>query len=275
MGRRELAHFNAVDMFRLLPDPQGGTMSTITRRNIIAGFATCLCCAAARAEDAHGAHKPAHWTYDDVAAWAEKDSAFKACAVGGEQSPIDLVGAVAAEVDAPRPIWHQRAAEIVNNGHTIQVEVPAGGKVVWQDVDYALKQYHFHAPSEHALAGRRTAMEAHFVHAADNGSLLVIGVLFTPGAVNDAFAAVMRAAPPTEGAAVLAAIDLTAMLPHERGVFRYEGSLTTPPCSEIVHWNVFDTPVEVAQADIDAFMRIYKMNARPLQARGKRVLTHS
>ena len=239
---------------------------SFSRRKFIAGFATCLCCAsAAQAESAH-------WTYDGAADWGKKDAAAKACALGGEQSPIDLAGAIKADVEVPKPVWKAAAAQVVNNGHTIQVDVAPGSSVTVGGVAYELKQYHFHTPSEHALAGKRTAMEVHFVHAAANGSLLVIGAFFAPGATNDAFAAVMAAAPAKEGKAPLAALDMTKMLPAKSGLFRYEGSLTTPPCSEIVAWNVFDTPVEVAQADIDKFKQLYKMNARPLQARGRRML---
>ncbi|MBN8919097.1 MAG: carbonic anhydrase family protein, partial [Rhizobiales bacterium] len=69
-----------------------------------------------------------------------------------------------------------------------------------------------------------------------------------------------------------APLDPAGFLPAARGTYRYEGSLTTPPCSEIVDWNVFGAPIEVAQADIDAFRAIFPMNARPLQAVNRRFL---
>lgn len=95
----------------------------------------------------------------------------------------------------------------------------------------------------------------------------------TAGRPNDTFSAVMAAAPKTEGAAAKPlTVDIAGMLPAERGRFFYEGSLTTPPCSETVAWNVFWTPIEVAQADIDAFRAIFPMNARPLQSINRRAL---
>lgn len=94
-----------------------------------------------------------------------------------------------------------------------------------------------------------------------------------PGAKNADFAALMAAAPTTEGEKMLGApINPNHLLPRDRLRFRYEGSLTTPPCSEVVDWNVFEHPIEVAEADIAKFKAIFPMNARPLQLTGRRFL---
>ena len=86
----------------------------------------------------------------------------------------------------------------------------------------------------------------------------------------------MAAAPKEEGEAALkTAIDPASLLPKARRFFRYEGSLTTPPCSEVVEWNVFATPVAVAQSDIEGFKELFPMNARPLQPIHRRILLAS
>ncbi|HEY8066382.1 MAG TPA: carbonic anhydrase family protein [Methylosinus sp.] len=239
-----------------------------TRRSFLAGLAACpLCAAAARAEGAH-------WTYDDAQHWGAHDETAKACSLGGEQSPIDLADTVKADIRPPKLGWKPQAYEIVNNGHTIQANGAAGGGVAELDRrKFELKQFHFHTPSEHALGGKRLAMEAHFVHAGDNGDLLVVGSFLVAGAPNKALSAVMAAAPKEEGKTVLKApLDASPLLPKGKKFFRYEGSLTTPPCSEVVHWNVFAEPVTVAQADIDAFKTLFPMNARPLQPTHRRIV---
>ena len=119
-------------------------------------------------------------------------------------------------------------------------------------------------------------MEAHFVHANETGKLAVVGVMMKAGPRNADFAAIMAAAPKMEGANKLAApLNPKGLLPRDRARFRYEGSLTTPPCSEIVDWNIYEQPIDVAAADIAAFKSIFPMNARPLQATNRRYLLKS
>lgn len=241
----------------------------LTRRSFLAGLAACpLCAAAARAaEQAH------HWSYDDVQDWGAHNPADRACAIGAEQSPIDLTGAVRADIHAPTLAWKKQAFKIVNNGHTIQANAAPGSFASSESGKFEFKQFHFHTPSEHTIGGERAAMEAHFVHAGEGGDLLVLGALLRAGAKNKAFAAFMAAAPATEGEAELKdPIDAAALLPQGSHFFRYQGSLTTPPCSEVVNWNVFADPVEVAAGDIEAFKKFFPMNARPLQPLHRRIV---
>lgn len=243
------------------------------RRDFVLGMATCpLCAAAALAEGA-----APHWSYEGHGGtkdWGELSSNFKACAVGSEQSPIDLKNPVGAKLDPLVFNWTPEAYEIANNGHTIQADAKAAGALMVGTVKYSLLQFHFHTPSEHALEGKRAAMEAHFVHRAEDGRLGVVGVLMQPGAAgNAAFSAIMAAAPAKEGKAALKApLDPAALLPKGRDYYRYEGSLTTPPCSEIANWMVFAEPITIAQADADAFKALFPMNARPLQPMNRRFL---
>ena len=201
------------------------------------------------------------------------DSRFQACAVGSQQSPVDLSNAIRADADHIVIDWKPAPFDVVNNGHTIQLNVKPGSLLTIGTLQYDLKQFHFHAPSEHAFDGKRTAMEAHFVHAGPNGRLAVIGVLMVAGEGNKAFSDIMAVAPHEEGEAQLhAPLDPASLLPRDRDFYRYEGSLTTPPCSEVVEWNVFTHTLEVARADIDAFKAIFPMNARPLQQINRRFL---
>ena len=67
-------------------------------------------------------------------------------------------------------------------------------------------------------------------------------------------------------------LALDALLPETRAYYTYQGSLTTPPCSEIVRWLLLDTPVALSAEQIAAFTDIYEGNARPVQPLGKRDL---
>lgn len=246
---------------------------SVTRRSFLSGLAACpLCAGLAQAEAAHP-----HWTYEGHGGpkeWGALSADFQSCALGSQQSPVNLEGAVETVQKPLAFSWSAQPFKVVNNGHTIQADALSGANTVdLAGKPYELKQFHFHAPSEHAMGGARTAMEVHFVHARPEGGLAVVGVFMTAGQANAAFAQVMAAAPKAESAATAQpVIDIAAFLPASRRLYRYEGSLTTPPCAEVADWNVFAAPIEVAQADIDAFRAIFPMNARPLQAINRRFL---
>lgn len=241
---------------------------SLDRRSFLAGLLACPTCAAGT-----GSAFAAHWSYEEPDHWGA-DEAAKTCAVGSQQSPINLEKAIRANVDTVKVDWKPQAFRVVNNGHTFQADAKTGaGGVTIGGERYDLLQFHFHTPSEHALDGKRTAMEVHFVHKHASGRLAVLGVFMVAGKPNATFSEIVKVAPREEGGADLAkAIDPKTLLPAKHGFFRYEGSLTTPPCSEVVDWNVFDTPITVAEADIAAFKAAFPMNARPLQPVNRRFL---
>lgn len=240
------------------------------RRRLLAGLLACpVCAAVARAEGPH-------WEYEQhggAAKWGELDESYKACSLGTEQSPIDLSSAIKANVDPLKLDWKPQAFEIVNNGHTIQANAAPGSTLTIGKDTYNLVQFHFHSPSEHSIGGKRSTMEAHFVNSQPSGRLAVVGVFMKAGRKNTAFAAIMRVAPRSEGEKALdKPLDPRQLLPASRALYRYKGSLTTPPCSEVVDWNIYEQPIEVAAEDIEAFRAIFPMNARPLQPVNRRFL---
>jgi carbonic anhydrase len=127
------------------------------------------------------------------------------------------------------------------------------------------------------IGGKSFPMEAHFVHRADSGGLAVVGVMFSEGKPNATFGKIVATMPAKEGAAVKAdaAINPNGMLPPKLGYYRYPGSLTTPPCSEVVEWLVLTTPIQVAAADVAGFAKLYAMNARPAQRDNRRSVLQS
>lgn len=218
-----------------------------------------------------------HWSYEGETGpehWGDLGGDSAACSVGSQQSPLDIVGAVKAELPPITIDWKNGGGEIVNTGHTIQVNMPAGSKLSRGDKTYELLQFHFHAPSEHLVDGKTFPMEVHFVHKNESG-LGVLGVFFTPGAANATFAGLAAAFPAKGGEKATADVDPNGMLPKTLDYWTYEGSLTTPPCSEIVDWMVAMEPIEVAASDIEKFTALYSMNARPALAPNRRFILAS
>lgn len=242
---------------------------------ILAGAALCPLCAPAGI-----AAEGTHWSYEGEngpAKWGDLDAASKVCASGSQQSPIDIGTTIRSQLPALKIDWARSADTIVNNGHTIQLNFAAGSTVRLGDVKYELLQLHFHRPSEHLIGGKRFPMEAHFVHRADSGAIAVVGVLMTTGKSNAAFSQITATMPANEGPAVKAGtrINPNALLPARLGYYRYSGSLTTPPCAETVEWLLLTDPIQVAEADVASFAKLYPMNARPAQKDNRRYVLRS
>jgi carbonic anhydrase len=227
---------------------------------------------------AHAAHAP-HWSYEgaeDPVHWAALAPEFAACGAGHEQSPIDIVtasatGAPSAASDGAR---FDRAGlgtvpvDIVNNGHTIQIDAVGSGVLVIGKDRYVLQQFHFHTPSEHTIDGRSFPLEAHFVHKTAGGKLAVVGLLFEEGAENPALTPYWSRLPKSAGPAVdmgRGGVDISKVLPASHDVYRYFGSLTTPPCSEGVEWFVMKAHATASPEQIEAFRSIMHHDNRPVQ----------
>lgn len=223
------------------------------------------------------AEEGAHWSYSGEtgpAHWAALDSRYAACA-GGQQSPIDLSQAVAATLPDIRPAWTPHPPKVENNGHTIQANAGPDNSTAFGDQDYQLLQVHWHHKSEHTVDGRHAPLEAHFVHRNEaSGEMLVLGVLIAAGKHNVGLQTIWDAAPVEPGTAAMATapVDWQALLPEDRTAFHYYGSLTTPPCTEIVHWVVFQQAVTAAPEQIARFAEFYQHNNRPVQPHGRRFL---
>lgn len=219
-----------------------------------------------------------HWEYEGEAGptkWGNVDPAFKTCGVGKRQSPINIETRD-AEKGGLKPIafnWLPGPAEIVNNGHTIQVNLSNSGSARFDGLEHRLVQFHFHTPSEEKIDSMAQHMVAHFVHRAGDSKLAVVGVLFKLGKENPVLKPVFDNLPQKKGHTFeLKEFNPANLLPADPTYFAYTGSLTTPPCTEEVKWYVMRTPIEVSYAQLAAFKKLYRMNARPVQPlNGRRV----
>ena len=180
----------------------------------------------------HAADKAApHWGYEGAAgpdAWGKE---FPTCGLGKAQSPIDIKGPFEKATASIKPDYKEGALKIVNNGHTIQVNVDPGSKLQIDKESYDLLQFHFHRPSEEKIDGKPSAMVAHFVHKSAAGKLAVVGVLLNEGKENPTLKTVWAAAPKAEGPEVVVKggkINPASLIPKSLNYYSFEGSLTTP-----------------------------------------------
>ena len=218
-----------------------------------------------------GVYENADWSYagdTGPAQWAELSPVYATCA-GERQSPIDLSDATTADGPALGQAYAPTAAEVVDTGHGLQVNT-GGGTLTVDGVTYDLLQFHVHTPSEHTVDGSDYPAEIHLVHQAGD-SLAVVGVFVDEGEANDGLDTWLQS---IEGAESSIEYDVNALLPAPRSYYTYGGSLTTPPCSEIVRWVVMDTPVTASSDQLDALRDRHDGNARPVQPLGDRPLQY-
>jgi len=234
----------------------------------------------AAADAPHAEQHPAHWDYQGAGGpeqWAHLSPEFATCARGTRQSPIDIRDGIKVELDAVQFDYKPSAFKVLDNGHTVQVNVAPGNAIEVMGQRYELVQFHFHRPSEERINGKPFDMVAHLVHKSEQGRLAVVAVLLEKGSAQPVVQSVWNNLPLEKGdeVAARAPIDLNQLLPRERGYYTYMGSLTTPPCSEGVLWMVMKQPVPISGEQIDIFARLYPMNARPIQQASGRLIKES
>jgi carbonic anhydrase len=262
------------------------TRSTIRIGALVAGAAALValagCTAAPAATDSSAADSEAvevSWAYagdTGPAGWGALDAEFATCGTGTRQSPIDLPAPAAddtaEEFDGAALSAVAASGSVVDTGHTFQF-VPeeaedAASRVEFDGDEFELLQMHVHTPSEHTVGGVPAPAEFHLVHEDDDGDLLVVGVLAADGAESAAWDPFVSAV--AAGGSATTELDLPALLPDDLGFAAYEGSLTTPPCSEDVQWMVLSTPVELSTAQLAALTGATPGNARPVAPLGDR-----
>ncbi len=213
------------------------------------------------------------WSYGDgqsAEGWSAAGETYASCDAGHMQSPIDLGNPTAYGNVVLAGDYGPTEGTLRLGKHMIQVDAAPGQGMISGDRLFNLVQVHFHTPSEHAINGKRYPLTAHFVHATRDGTLGVLGVMFEEGDANEGLQTIIDALPRGNGASL--SIDMGSMVPAELDVFRYMGSLTTPPCSENVNWHVVDNAIEASAEQIAAFENALGMSARSLQPLNNRLV---
>jgi carbonic anhydrase len=254
-------------------------MKNIVLKGALLSLSVCLGCGSAllASENAHAVH----WGYEGHGGpshWGELKPEFERCSNGDRQSPIniDTTQAVYTKKGSDVEVKYIAAPlNIVNNGHTIQVNSDKKSTVMLGGKEYTLLQYHFHAGSEHTLDGKQHAMEVHLVHQSEDGELGVIGVFMDIGKENAFIKQVFDAMPTHAGETKTSdKVQLNAieLLPVFKNYYHYLGSLTTPPCTQIVEWYVMQDAITISKEQLAQFETLYAGNFRPTQPLGARKL---
>jgi len=236
--------------------------------------------AAARTPVRKTAAPAPHWSYEGEggpAAWGSLKPEFSLCAKGQRQSPIDIRDGIVVDLQPVQFDYRPGGFSVIDNGHTVQVDVARGNTIEVMGRRYELVQFHFHRPSEERIDGRQFELSVHLVHRDPEGRLAVVAVVLERGAAQPVVQQVWNNLPLEKHEAVPAssAIDPSDLLPPDRRYYTYMGSLTTPPCTEGVLWMVMQKPVPVSTQQIDIFSRLYPMNARPAQQAAGRLIKQS
>jgi carbonic anhydrase len=218
-----------------------------------------------------------HWDYSGEVGpqyWGGLSEEFDICERGKNQSPINLMAVF--HTDLPELRFDYKTlgdlAE-VNTGHAIQENVTPGNFIVIKGVQFELKQFHFHSPSEHTVNGNKSPMEVHMVHQNDDGEYLVVGLMFEEGESNalmnelPSFRAMRGEDPATSS------VDYNELILERTSYFLYNGSLTTPPCTEGVIWIIMKEPVIASPEQIQHYHDLLGFdNNRPVQPQNARII---
>ena len=222
------------------------------------------------------AEEEQHWSYsgeDGPHKWGDLSADYLMCSQGRNQSPIDLSGAINADLEELILDYPNRGlVGEVNNGHTIQENLNPGNFITIQGQKYEAKQFHFHSPSEHRIDGRSYPLEIHLVHSNPEGRLAVLGLMFIEGEENSMLNQ-LNGFRPAGMEPYTGPIDYALVIGSLNEYYTYNGSLTTPPCSEGVLWVVLKNPITASREQIDRFHD--EMGAdtnRPIQPRNARTI---
>ncbi len=218
------------------------------------------------------------WGYESEIFPDKWGTCFDNCG-GKAQSPINITG---AKTDNSLPSietnYDDVAIDVLNNGHTIEFEYHEGSSINYGGKEYKLLQFHFHTFSEHKIENRYYPMEVHLVHQhEESGALAVIGIMFKEGQENPFLANFTSNLPANKGERYISSdsVNVENLLPTNRDYYTYTGSLTTPPCSEIVTWLVLKSNIEASTTQIKNIENIVGENFRPIKALNGRSIKSS
>jgi len=200
-----------------------------------------------------------HWSYEGETSpehWAELEKNSD-CA-GNRQSPVNIIDFHTVEdkeqksqIDffySPKTILNK----VRNNGHSIQFDFDKGDSIAYNQVKFNLIQIHFHEPSEHTINGVRYPIEIHLVHQSQQINYTVLSIFGIEGEESQTMEEMESFLPLKKGQEkeIEKAFDLSRLFPSDRSYYSYEGSLTTPPCTENVEWVIFKEPIVVSLEEV-------------------------
>ncbi|PYI31805.1 carbonic anhydrase [Aspergillus indologenus CBS 114.80] len=208
--------------------------------------------------------------------WHRLNKTNVACSGGKHQSPIDILTEEVDYVESGSLVFDIPAAEeakLSNLGSGLEVVLARGTFTTGEDYQYQLAQFHFHTPSEHRVEQEYYPLEVHFVFKDHETNIAVVAFLFQLSSTD-------KPVPPFESifhhldkidtpgrSTETGSLDFTYLTAHlkSHAIYRYTGSLTTPPCTEGVSWYISAKPLPLDVVSFNKIKRILKFNARYTQ----------
>lgn len=198
--------------------------------------------------------------------WGSLNSEYSLCAKGYKQSPINIQ----RTVSSPFPLgfnYRNGDFRVEREKFTIKLIPLKNNSIIVQGNVYQLIQLHFHTPSEHLINGKQSDLEIHLVHEDVNQSIVVIGILVKVGNFNKEFQKIIHSKSLINKKEQMKVIklNLQSFIPTTIRKVNYEGSLTTPPCTEGVNWIVFTKPIQFSKNQITTYQNTFYPSNRPVQ----------
>jgi carbonic anhydrase len=223
----------------------------------------------------------------DLSHSSRRNNKFPNLTTENGQTPIDIPKET-RKFKSTDPQIHYESFSLDNHnienheGEYLKIIVTGDNYITIRGKRYDLKQFHFHRDSEHAIRGKKSAMEAHLVHIAADGKIAVMGVMLTDTKrINEKIAVLFDNSPliPGEHFSLAKNFNPKDLLPKTSDdYYSYSGSLTTPnldntPNPDGLTWIVFKSPSHIASTQVHEYAEIYEeLNARLLQPVGDRTI---
>ncbi|KAK9001689.1 hypothetical protein V6N11_083466 [Hibiscus sabdariffa] len=217
------------------------------------------------------------FNYDDrtgkgPSSWGTLKPEWRTCSVGQRQSPINIrTVQVSSQLRDLQRNYRLAKADLLNTTVNVEVNfIGDAGSISINGTVYRVQNIHWHSPSEHTFDGVRFPLEVHIVHRSDQNTRAVVSMLYRIGQP-DLFLATIS---PSLSLLRQTERPLGLVNPEQVGFqgssyYRYDGSITVPPCTENVVWTVY---LKINQASENQIRRLRNVlppqnrnNSRPTQ----------
>ena len=215
------------------------------------------------------------WSYQGEsgpAMWGNLRTEYRACSDGANQSPVDILKHSHLNHDGLKAYSSRDTAGVSKTESALKIDIVGKSSFAFLGEHFLIKSMEVHTPSEHLLSGITYPMEVQFYGENKAGRVSAVAVFVEIGRRNQEFEKILSALNAGNDAQPrkIQSFSPVEILPKELSFFQYNGSLTTPPCSEGIVWNVLHKPVEFSEEQVSSFRNVFPMNARPVQAFGQR-----
>lgn len=226
-----------------------------------------------------GASAQDNWSYSGAngpRTWHQLSPGNALCRTGQRQSPINIEGTDPVIMHRLVTDYKVAPIEMKNFGHSVGMTYTGRSLLRVGAKIFTLQGFSFHTPAEHTISGKRYPMSIQFLHTGPGGTRAIIETLVEEGMENIAAREVLGNLPLEPGQNVKRAnilINARDLMPTDKAYYRYMGSLTTPPCSEGVHWYVLKKPIQLSKTQIALVKGVVGGDsARPVQVRNNRII---